>query len=147
MPEFKILLRFQRDKQNTRFTDLCFCENTYCRYFHALWIFAIPSDYFGVQAPVIPFEIILIVKHPSPPPSGPATPTLIFLLEKRRLLKNTVRDIKRSSRMSTDLIIEQSICGKLKGHCHRDSLFWSKLLKYLTRYLFSSIKLPLDHGE
>ena len=35
-----------------------------------------------------------------------------------------------------------------KGHCPEDfSVFWSKLLKYLTRYLFVNIKLLLQHRE
>ena len=36
----------------------------------------------------------------------------------------------------------------LRGHCHGDfSVFWSKLLKYLTSYLFANIKLLLEHRE
>ena len=37
---------------------------------------------------------------------------------------------------------------RLKGHCHGDfSVFCSKLLKYLTRYLFSNIKLLLEERK
>ena len=48
------------------------------------------------------------------------------------------------------LLERTSIFGRrLEGHCHRDfSVFWSKLLNYLTRYLFANIKLLLEHqGE
>ena len=36
----------------------------------------------------------------------------------------------------------------LKGHWHRDfAVWWSKLLKYLTKNHFSNKKLPLEHRE
>ena len=36
----------------------------------------------------------------------------------------------------------------LKGHCHGDfAVFWSKLLKCLTKNLFAKIKLLLEHWE
>ena len=36
----------------------------------------------------------------------------------------------------------------LKGQCHGDfSVFWSNLLKYVTRYLFSNIKLLFEQRE
>ena len=39
-------------------------------------------------------------------------------------------------------------CGCLKEHCHGHfSVFWPKGLKYLTRHLFSNIKLLVEHRE
>ena len=36
----------------------------------------------------------------------------------------------------------------LKVHCHYNpAVFWSKLLKYLTKNLFSNMKLLLEHRE
>ena len=39
-------------------------------------------------------------------------------------------------------------CCLLKGHCHGDfAVFWSKLLKYLTKNLFCNMKLLLQYRE
>ena len=36
----------------------------------------------------------------------------------------------------------------LNGHCHGDfAVFWSKQLKYLTKNLFSNMKLFLEHWK
>ena len=36
----------------------------------------------------------------------------------------------------------------LKGHCHGNfAIFWSKLLKYLTKSLFFNMKLLIQHWE
>ena len=38
--------------------------------------------------------------------------------------------------------------GFLKGHCHGDfAVCWSKMLKCLTKNIFSNIKLLLEHRE
>ena len=45
------------------------------------------------------------------------------------------------------LSIDYFVSG-LKGHCHGDfAVFWSKLLKHLTKNLLANMKLFLEHRE
>ena len=40
------------------------------------------------------------------------------------------------------------ILKNLKGHCHGDfAVFWSKLLRHLTKNLFADVKLLLEHRK
>ena len=43
---------------------------------------------------------------------------------------------------------KQSVPQTLKGHCHGNfAIFWSKLLKCLTKSLFFNMKLLIQHWE
>ena len=54
-------------------------------------------------------------------------------------LITSLHDVSKSSKMKT---LSKAVNSSTKGRCHGNfSLFWSKLLKYLTRYPFSNMIL------
>ena len=71
--------------------------------------------------------------------------------KKKKRKKSQVNNKRHKDKLRKVLNMIVGLLGdteNLKGHCHSDfAVFLSKLLKFLTKNLFSNMKLLLEHQE